>query len=545
MSQIAQDNDEIDDRERVESDSEDSGDEEGDFGPQFGDLEASSSDDIVKEFPISHEATLRHGNKTVSAMTVDANGARMATGSYDYEIKLWDFGGMDATLRAFRTIQPCESHQIKTLEYTNTGDSILVISGTAQAKVTDRDGKVTLECVKGDQYIVDMARTKGHCGMLNDGCWNPKSREEFLTCSIDGSARLWSVYNVKQHKSIVKPRNAQGKKAEPTCCTFNKDATMLVCGCEDGSIQMWDTRKSFVNVSLQSRGCHALGAGISNICFAYDNRVFASRGMDDTLKLWDARSFKSPLQVATGLPNRLPMTNCLFSPNDKMVITGTSTMSAEESGKLVVFDRDTFTKITELEISKSSVVRTLWHPKLNQIFMSTSGGDIRVFYDPEKSHRGMTLCAMKPMKRNTGGEFFSTRQIINPHALPIYKQDRVRSLASTRAKLRKDPVKSHRPQLPLPGNTGMEGRIGAHGSTLSSYIVKNIALQKVSRAKEDPREALLKYAKVAESDPYWVAPAYKETQPTTIFRNTEQEKQEEDYVTMPWKKQKTGDEEKK
>jgi hypothetical protein len=27
---------------------------------------------------------------------------------------------------------------------------------------------------------------------------------------------------------------------------------------------------------------------------------------------------------------------------------------------------------------------------------------------------------------------------------------------------------------------------------------------------EDPREALLKYADKAESDPYWVAPAYKE-----------------------------------
>ena len=29
-----------------------------------------------------------------------------------------------------------------------------------QAKVLDRDSFVTLECVKGDQYIVDMANTK-------------------------------------------------------------------------------------------------------------------------------------------------------------------------------------------------------------------------------------------------------------------------------------------------------------------------------------------------------------------------------------------------
>jgi hypothetical protein len=54
----------------------------------------------------------------------------------------------------------------------------------------------------------------------------------------------------------------------------------------------------------------------------------------------------------------------------------------------------------------------------------------------------------------------------------------------------------------------MGGRTAQHGGTLSSYIVKQIALQKVSEIQEDPRQALLKYAKVASDDPYWVSPAY-------------------------------------
>ena len=40
------------------------------------------------------------------------------------------------------------------------GDGILIISGNSQARVIDKEGKKVLECVKGDQYIVDMARTK-------------------------------------------------------------------------------------------------------------------------------------------------------------------------------------------------------------------------------------------------------------------------------------------------------------------------------------------------------------------------------------------------
>lgn len=52
------------------------------------------------------------------------------------------------------------SHQIKSLQYSSTGDVILVVSGNSQAKVLDRDGFPVMECVKGDQYIVDMANTK-------------------------------------------------------------------------------------------------------------------------------------------------------------------------------------------------------------------------------------------------------------------------------------------------------------------------------------------------------------------------------------------------
>ena len=55
------------------------------------------------------------------------------------------------------------SHPIINLQYSVTGDQVLVIAGNAQAKVLDRDGYEKAECVKGDQYITDMAKTKGKC----------------------------------------------------------------------------------------------------------------------------------------------------------------------------------------------------------------------------------------------------------------------------------------------------------------------------------------------------------------------------------------------
>lgn len=63
--------------------------------------------------------------------------------------------------KVFFTCAACPiSHQIKSLQYSITGDVVLVASGNAQAKVLDRDGFNVMECIKGDQYIVDMANTK-------------------------------------------------------------------------------------------------------------------------------------------------------------------------------------------------------------------------------------------------------------------------------------------------------------------------------------------------------------------------------------------------
>jgi WD40 repeat protein len=152
-----------------------------------------------------------------------------------------------------------------------------------------------------------MARTKGHVGMLNDGAWHPKDGAEFLTCSIDGSVRLWNAYNLRQHKKIIKPRSIQGKKCEPTCVTYSRDGNMITVGCDDGSIQLWDHRKPLVNVALQNRNCHQAGSAISSIVYSYDNKLIASRGCDDTLKLWDIRNFKDSLHSFNDLYNRFSM----------------------------------------------------------------------------------------------------------------------------------------------------------------------------------------------------------------------------------------------
>lgn len=47
----------------------------------------------------------------------------------------------------------------------------------------------------------------------------------------------------------------------------------------------------------------------------------------------------------------------MFSPNDKYIVTGTSTMSDSDTGKLAIFDRDSLEKLHELTVSDSVIIK--------------------------------------------------------------------------------------------------------------------------------------------------------------------------------------------
>ncbi|XP_025152889.1 gastrulation defective protein 1 homolog isoform X2 [Harpegnathos saltator] len=407
-----------------------------------------------------------------------------------------------------------------TLQYSTTGDMILVVSGAAQAKVLDRDGFEKCETVKGDQYLIDMSRTKGHTASLNSGSWHPFSKEQYLTCSQDSTCRIWDLNSPRCHKSLIRCRAQNGVKTIPTTCTYSRDGTVIACGCIDGSIQMWDQRKNFVT-PLVSRGAHTQHTEISSLSFSYTKQMLASRACDDTLKLWDLRMFKSPIFVAKDLFSRYNTTDCMFSPDDTMVVTGQSLNKGAQNGKMLFYNSTTFDVVNQISVTNSHVIKTLWHPKLNQVFVGCGNGIVKVYYDPKKSMRGAKLCVVKTHTKQKHIEIMSTQQIITPHALPLFRQDRPKSVRKQMEKDRLDPVKSRRPDLPI--TSGQGGRVASSGGTLSSYVIRNLGLSKRIEDDQDPREAILKYAKIAEEKPYWIAPAYKRTQPRTIFQTDDQD----------------------
>lgn len=361
-------------------------------------------------------------------------------------------------MRSFRTLQPSENYPVRCLCYSVTGDMILVVCGNSQAKVLDRDGFEKLECVKGDQYIADMSRTKGHTSQLTSGTWHPYRKEDFLTCATDSTLRFWDVTNKNHHKNIIKVRGQGGLKTVPNSCAFNPDGTLIAAGCVDGSIQMWDTRKTFVHTSHCLRAAHQKGSEITSIAFSYLGNKLLSRSLDETMKLWDMRVLKQPLHTFENLYARYDTTDCCFSPTDDLVVTSQSLpkdYSHDNLSQLVFYHANTFELVNKIGVIDAHVINTLWHPKLNQIFVGCGNGSIKCYYDEKRSFRGAKLCVTKTYRKKKQAEIFGGTQVITPHALPMFRQEKSRSSRKKMEKDRLDPVKSHRPDLPITSGQGM------------------------------------------------------------------------------------------
>lgn len=110
-----------------------------------------------------------------------------------------------------------------------------------------------------------------------------------------------------------------------------------------------------------------------------------------------------------------------------------------------MMDRNTLEVRRTMSITQASVVRVLWHSRINQIITGSADGNIGVYYSPNASVRGAKLSVVREPKKRAVDDYEIDRPILTPHALPMFKQETARKTKRQMEKLRKDPIASRRP----------------------------------------------------------------------------------------------------
>ncbi|KAK5743333.1 hypothetical protein LTR17_002813 [Elasticomyces elasticus] len=495
-------------------------DEDGPSKAPDNDSDDDDEDDDEDEFPVSHEMILKTHEKAVTTVSLDPSGGRLVTGSMDCSLKFHDFSSMTpTTIRAFKSVDPTESKGSSNAE-------------THHAKVLSRDGETLVEFVKGDMYLRDMHNTKGHISEVTTGAWHPTDRNLCVTAGTDSTLRIWDINTPRTQKEVIVHKSRAAGSAGRTRISavawgspMQGGNNMLVAAAYDGSLVMWSGEGPHARPAAEIRGAHATDTWTSGLDISADGRLVVTRGGDDTIKLWDTRKFKQPITTVshTSTSGQHSTTSIRFSPNSTNIITGSDT------GHLHILNPGTLKPELVTPVTPgSALITALWHPKLNQIVTGSANHEVHVLYNPNTSFNGAkTVMSRAPKRRHIDDDpnfttdltqgISSDAVVVPGGAIPSTASyaSRHPTVGLTASGRSRDPRRPHVPvQTPF-----------AKTNPDAEYVRSQIPLS--SLRDEDPREALLKYADKAKSDPLFTN-AWRTTQPKTIYAELSDEEEEPD-----------------
>ena len=446
--------------------------------------------------PLTQSIVLKDHTKTVSALGIDPSGARLATGSHDYLVKLWDFGGMTTSLRTFKSFEPAENYPVVQLAFSPYSKNLLCLCASTQARVYDYDGHEIALYKKGDIFMRDMRHTTGHISDITCGGWHPLDDQVFYTAGSDSTVRLWDMHHKASQTSVIVVRSKErGTKTKVTAAAMAPDAQSILASGQDGALYVWSTTGNLARPSLTVQQAHTPGTGATCLAVSACGTKLASRGADDTLKLWDLRQLRTPLHVRDDLPNGNDHTDVLFSPNGQQLLTGTASVTQGSTtptdlrsqwGQIVALSAQDLSMELVYPVDRTSVNRVAWHPRLNQVFATTRGGDVHIYYDAEASQLGAKL-ALRKRARDRTNHYAADPSTTDPYAdvpimVPEEEEDDYFDPVYKKPQFPRDPRNTRVPERPLEGR-GKNGRIGR--SALQPLVAE---LWEGDLRAEDPRE---------------------------------------------------------
>ncbi|KAK1747497.1 putative WDR70-like protein [Skeletonema marinoi] len=462
-------------------------------------------------------------NSSVSALCFEPSGSRLVAGHRDGTLRYYAFNGMKPALATtssktlyapFRIVDsyndPLDStgrHVVTALNVSSSGGQWIIGTTSSQPRVVDREGRTTLyHFMKGDVYVTDSSKNKGHTASVTGVAFHPLGQEICWSCSYDGSVRQWDVsgrgktqfQKLVSQKVISKCKNEKGQRTQIV-------SNLSVIPMEG---RLWLVHRAVVfksGAALEVHGISAHGGTkpVTFVTFIGDGSKIASRSdSDDTVRIWnvekmekDSGSFSR--KRSGGLPALNESANCAFSPDGTVVCAGSSVNPREPNccGKLKFYRLPEEPKngkpIKEAKKEKkkkeSAILDPIVELDLNQIAVGTSDGLIHVLFDQTLSSKGALIPSSRSVRPSdglsdllrtrapTGSAAFlagSNANIQTPNALPLFREE-----ARATRKVKEEP--------PVTG--GIKTGTGAGGNIhlLSPYTVKTFRKLSKIRTLQD------------------------------------------------------------
>jgi eukaryotic-like serine/threonine-protein kinase len=241
------------------------------FSPDGQRIASGSWDKTVKvwDAPTGQETLAFKGHTdSVFAVAFSPDGQRLASGSSDLTVKVWDArtGQEQFTLKGHASLVRC-------VAFSPDGQRLASGSGDNTVKVW--------EARNGQEKIT----FKGHANGVISLAFSPDG-QHIVSASLDGTVKVWEARTGKERL------NLKGHTGYVMSLAFSPDGQRLASAGADSTVKVWNTGTGQEELTLKG---HA--DAVMSVAFSPDGQRLASSSDDRTVKVWNARTGQEGLTL--------------------------------------------------------------------------------------------------------------------------------------------------------------------------------------------------------------------------------------------------------
>ncbi|KAI0743144.1 WD40-repeat-containing domain protein [Daedaleopsis nitida] len=249
----------------------------------------------LMEQPLAGEPAANGHGSSVTSLAVSPDSERVASGSDNSTIILWDTGDKSV-------VRKWESHGDVVWDLAFSPDSQRLASAGG-------DGRIMIWNVEHGEHLGTL---EGHTNAVHSIVWSPDGTK-LASASDDMTARVWDMTTYQQLFVL------NGHDAMVMFVVFSPDGTMLASGGADYTCRIWNPEDGKLRHDLQGhKGIVWMAA------FDPDSRRIATSSDDGGVRVWNITTGEELLAIHEHYG---PVWSVSFSPDGRQILSASSDSS--------------------------------------------------------------------------------------------------------------------------------------------------------------------------------------------------------------------------